>query len=253
MAAILVVTAATLASHRAAPLTSVGEISTALSPYLGAFASRVTFALGIGGAALLAAIVVSLAVSWAVAEAFGTRRSLNDTPRSASLFYGIYTACVTVGAAIVLASHSLVRVAVDVEILNALLLPLVIGFLVALAWTTLPHPHRLRAGERLAVAAVAATVIVIGLGWTALTILPSSGTPSRPDVSRIELSKAKTPSRAAVLASQCTCGPRAPASPSNRRGRRSPEPQAQTRPSFTRRSLSATRSTPDRPGASQGP
>ena len=35
----------------------------------------------------------------------------------------------TVGAVTVLASHSLIRV--DVEILNALLLPIVIGFLVA--------------------------------------------------------------------------------------------------------------------------
>ncbi len=172
MVAVLVVTAATLSGRGPTALTSVGQIATALSPYLGAFASRVTLAMGITGAALLAAIVVSLAASWAVAEAFGTRRSLNDAPRKAPLFYGIYTACVVVGAAMVLASHSLVRVAVDVEILNALLLPIVIGFLVALAWTTLPRRHRLRVGERLAVAAVVAVVAVIGLGWTALTILP---------------------------------------------------------------------------------
>jgi Mn2+/Fe2+ NRAMP family transporter len=39
MAAILVVTAATLSGHHAS-LRSVGQISTALSPYLGAFTSR---------------------------------------------------------------------------------------------------------------------------------------------------------------------------------------------------------------------
>ena len=170
MAAVLVAIAATRSGRGAASPTSVGDISAALSPYLGAFASRLTLALGLAGAALLAAIVVSLAASWAVAEAFGTRRSLNDTPRRASLFYGSYIACVTAGAAMVLASHSLVRVAVDVEILNALLLPVVIGFLVALAWTTLPRPYRLRAGERLAVAALAAAVVAVGLGWTALTV-----------------------------------------------------------------------------------
>jgi Mn2+/Fe2+ NRAMP family transporter len=172
MAAILIVTAATLAGHPGARLTSIGQISTALSPYLGAVASRVTLALGIAGAALLASIVVSLAASWAVAEAFGSRRSLNDGPRKAPLFYGIYAVCVIAGAAMVLASHSLIRVAVDVEIVNALLLPIVVGFLIALAWTTLPRPHALRTGERLAVAIVGGVVVVIGLGWLALSLLP---------------------------------------------------------------------------------
>jgi len=172
MAAVLIVTAATLAGHRSSSLTSIGEISTALSPYLGAFASRVTLALGIAGAALLAGLVVSLAASWAVAEAFGSRRSLNDDPRRAPLFYGIYMICVIAGAVMVLASHSLVRVAVDVEILNALLLPIVIGFLVALAWTTLPRPYRLRTGERLAAVLVLGVVAIVGAGWVGLTLLP---------------------------------------------------------------------------------
>ncbi len=174
MAAVLIVTAATLFGHRAGALESVGELATALSPYLGVFASRLTLALGITGAALLASIVVSLAASWAVAEGFGARRSLNDGPRRAPLFYGLYIACVTGGASLVLASHSLVSLAVDVEILNALLLPVVVGFLLALAWTTLPRPQRLRPGERLAVAAVVVAVTVIGLGWAGLSVLPGS-------------------------------------------------------------------------------
>ena len=51
----------------------------------GARVSHLTLALGIADAALLASIVVSLAASWAVAEAFGSRRSLNDGPRNAPL------------------------------------------------------------------------------------------------------------------------------------------------------------------------
>jgi Mn2+/Fe2+ NRAMP family transporter len=172
MVAVLIVTASTLAGRHPAPLTSIGEISTALSPYLGAFASRITLALGIAGAALLAGLVVSLAASWAVAEAFGSRRSLNDDPRRAPIFYGIYAVCVIAGAVMVLVSHSLVRVAVDVEILNALLLPIVIGFLVALAWTALPRPHRLRTGERVAAVLVLGAVAIVGAGWVALTLIP---------------------------------------------------------------------------------
>ncbi len=172
MAAVLIVTATTLAGHHRSSLTSIGEIAAALSPYLGASASHLTLALGIAGAALLAGLVVSLAASWAVAEACGSRRSLNDDPRRAPFFYGIYTVCVIVGAAMVLASHSLVRVAVDVEILNALLLPIVVGFLVALAWTTLPRPHHLRTGERVAAALVVGLVATVGLGWVVLTLIP---------------------------------------------------------------------------------
>lgn len=182
MAAVLIVTAATLCGHHAGALSSVSQISAALTPYLGAVASRLTFALGIAGASLLAAIVVSLAASWAVAEACGARRSLDDGPRRAPLFYGIYAASVIAGAGLVLASRSLVQLAVDVEILNALLLPVVIGFLVALALTTLEHPHRLRLGERLAVMLVVVAVAVIGLGWAGLSLAPGSGTAPRATV-----------------------------------------------------------------------
>ena len=181
MGAILILTAATLYGHGQSSLSSVGEISRALSPYLGQFTSRVTLALGIAGAGLLAAIVVSLAASWAVAEAFGARRSLNDDPHSAPLFYGIYTGCVAVGAGAVLASGSFVRVAVDVEVLNALLLPIVVGFLVALAVKTLPRPYRLLTGERVALGAIVVAVSVIGIGWAGLTFLPDSSAPVRRD------------------------------------------------------------------------
>jgi len=105
-----------------------------------------------------------------VAEAFGHRRSLNDDPRNAPLFYGIFAACVVVGAGTVLAaSHSVVTVAIAVEIVNALLLPIVIGFLVALAWTTLPRAHRLRMRERVGLLVVLTGVAVIGLTWALLT------------------------------------------------------------------------------------
>ncbi len=172
MAAVLIVTAATLAGHHAGSLRSIGEISSALAPYLGVTASKLTFALGIAGASMLAALVVSLAASWAVAEAAGARRSLNDHPRGAPLFYVVYAVCVVAGATLVLASRSLVGVAVDVEILNALLLPVVVGMLVALAWTTLPRPHQLRTAGRLFSGLVLGLVSIVGLGWVALSVFP---------------------------------------------------------------------------------
>jgi Mn2+/Fe2+ NRAMP family transporter len=87
MAAVLIVTGATLAAHGGSPLRSIGAIAGALTPYLGATASHLTLGLGITGASLLAGIVVSLAASWAVAEAFGARRSLDDRPGRAPMWW----------------------------------------------------------------------------------------------------------------------------------------------------------------------
>ncbi len=106
---------------------------------------------GSRGAALVASIVVSLGAAWAVAEAAGRPRSLDDGVRSAPLFYGLFTVAVVLGAALVLSSGSLVRLAVDAEILNALLLPLVLGMLVVLARRVLPGRYALGRGHRVAV------------------------------------------------------------------------------------------------------
>ena len=171
MAAVLVATAATLAGTTGArKLDSVGDIAAALSPALGSHAARYVLAFGIGGAALVASIVVALALAWAVAEALGRPKSLDDSVRRAPLFYGLFTASVVIGAALVLTSGSLVRLSIDVEILNALLLPLVLGFLALLAFRVLPHPYRLGLHRRAALAATLAAVTAIGLLWVGLAL-----------------------------------------------------------------------------------
>ncbi len=161
MASVLVVTAATLHA-RGHGLHGVGDLATALTPALGGSAARLVLGAGLVGAALVAAIVVSLALAWAIAEACGRPRSLRDAPRAAPLFYGIFAAAVVTGATLVLASRSLVRLAVHVEILNALLLPLVLGFLVVLAVRVLPRPYAPRRGGRLALAGMVVSVVVVG-------------------------------------------------------------------------------------------
>ncbi len=164
MMAVLVAAGATLFNHHTGPLNSVGQISKALTPSLGAVGGRVAFVLGTSGAALVAGIVVSLAASWAFAEMAGTPRSLNQRVRQAPLFYGVYFGSLAAAAALVLVSPSLVGLAVAVEIVNSLLLPIVLCFLVALAWTALPAPYRLRPFERAVLLLVTAAVIAMGIG-----------------------------------------------------------------------------------------
>ena len=168
MAAVLVAAAARL--HGKGSLSTIGQLATALSPALGGTAGRVILALGIGGAALVASIVVSLAATWAVAEALGKPRDLNRSVRHARPFYALYAAIVAGGAALVLVSSSLVRLAVDVEILNALLLPLVLVFLALLAHRALPRPYRLLRRQRVAFAAAAGPIVAVALLWVAIAL-----------------------------------------------------------------------------------
>ena len=163
-AAVLVAAAATLASREApANLSSVGEISAALTPVLGGVAGRVVFSVGVLGASLVGAIVSSLALAWGLGEVAGYRRSLEYRPFEAGWFYGVYALCVGGAAALVWSVPNLVRLNIAAQVLNAFLLPLVIGFLVALAATALPEPLRLRGWYLGLLVGVAAAVCLLAL------------------------------------------------------------------------------------------
>jgi Mn2+/Fe2+ NRAMP family transporter len=162
--AVLVAAATTLASGGAsAGLSGVGEISNALTPLLGERVGRMVFSAGVLGASLVAAIVCSLALAWGVGEVAGYRRSLEYRPFDAKWFYGVYAACVIGVAALVWFAPDLVWLTIAAQVLNAFLLPLVIGFLVALAVKALPEPLRLRGVYLWAVIGISAIVSAVGL------------------------------------------------------------------------------------------
>jgi Mn2+/Fe2+ NRAMP family transporter len=163
MAAVLVAAAATIGRHNPeASLNSVGDIANALTPYLGTTIGKLVFGVGVLGAGLIAAIVASLAFAWGLGEVAGYRRSLEDHPLQARWFYGVYALCLVTGAVLVASVPNLVFLNIAVEVMNALLLPLVLGFLVALAIRALPPQLRLR-GWYLWLT-LALTVLTAGLG-----------------------------------------------------------------------------------------
>ncbi len=164
MAAVLIACAATIGAHSPnASLTTVGEMSQALTPFLGQGAGRLVFSLGVLGAGLVAAIVASLALAWGVGEVAGYRRSLELRPLQARWFYGIYSFCVVAGAALVAVWPNLVSLNVGVQVMNALLLPLVLGFLIALAIFGLPGERRLRGWYMWVVIVVAGLTTALGV------------------------------------------------------------------------------------------
>ncbi len=163
MAAVLIATAATIGVHDPkASLNSVGDIANALTPFLGVTMGRLVFGIGVLGAGLVAAIVASLALAWGLGEVAGYRRSLEDHPLQAKWFYGVYAACLILGAVLVAVVPNLVILNIAVEVMNALLLPLVLGFLVMLGLHALP-PHLKLKGWYMALTIVL-SVITAGLG-----------------------------------------------------------------------------------------
>jgi NRAMP (natural resistance-associated macrophage protein)-like metal ion transporter len=145
MAAILIAAAATIGRTDAgASLNTVGDIEKAITPSLGTNIGRFVFSLGTIGAAMVAAIVVSLASAWGFGEVSGYKHSLEYHPLEAPWFYGVFTLAVIGGAIVVGIAPNLVSLNIAVEVMNALMLPLVLGFLVLLAMKALPPERRLR-------------------------------------------------------------------------------------------------------------
>jgi NRAMP (natural resistance-associated macrophage protein)-like metal ion transporter len=163
MAAVLVAAAATIGKHNPqASLSTVGDMANALTPFLGTNIGRAVFGAGVIGAGMVAAIVCSLALAWGLGEVTGYRRSLEDHPLDAKWFYGVYAACVLAGAILVALVPNLVFLNLSVEVMNALLLPMVLGFLIALAIFALPPNVRLRGWYKWVVICIA--TLTAGLG-----------------------------------------------------------------------------------------
>ncbi|MBY0574721.1 MAG: divalent metal cation transporter [Undibacterium sp.] len=161
MAAVLIATAATLGNtNSGAALDTVQQIAQAITPFLGDGTGKILFAMGMTGSALVATIVVTLTAARSLGEVLGVKHSLEHPPREAPWFYGIYTVSLIAGGLFVASGVNLVSLSVGVQVMNALLLPIVLGFLYLLA-RRLPEPYRLKGGY----AAVVALVILLSAGF----------------------------------------------------------------------------------------
>ena len=95
--------------------------------------ARVLIAVGMVGAGLLAAVVISLSSAWAWAELFRWPHSLNLSLRAAPAFYLVYLLEVIPAAIIALVAQNLVSVVIDAMILNVVVLVVPLAFLVRLS------------------------------------------------------------------------------------------------------------------------
>ncbi|WP_374544869.1 NRAMP family divalent metal transporter [Rhodoblastus sp.] len=166
--AVLVAAAAALyAGDRGRGLASIGEIGHSLAAVLGRDSALLVFSLGVLGASFAAAIVASLALAWGVGEIFSARRG-EGAGRRAGLFdsrrfLALYAVGIGGAAALVRFASDLVWLNIAAQVGNALVFPLVVGLLIALAAGALSPPLRLR-GAGLAIMIVLATSVgLVGL------------------------------------------------------------------------------------------
>ena len=163
MVAVVIASASTLGVwHHGRALNSIGDIASALTPVLGHRNAVIFFGLGMVGASVVASLVVTLAGAWGISEVLGWRHSLNDAPRKAPGFYAMAVGGIAIGAVLVLVMPNLVSLSIDVEVMNACLLPIVLGFLLALERRSLPPALRMRGTRR--VVTYVMTNLVIGFG-----------------------------------------------------------------------------------------
>jgi NRAMP (natural resistance-associated macrophage protein)-like metal ion transporter len=176
MVAIVVTAASTLFIH-GQQVEDAAHAALALVPLTGSKIAGVAFGAGLLGAAMLGALVVSLASAWAFGEAFAWPCSLNYNCTEAKRFYGLYAAMVIAAAGIVLIPNlPLVKITVYVEAFNALVLPIVLGFLLVLSNDKQILGQRVNSalGNTIAIG-ISVVCVVLGCWYGFLTITGQAG------------------------------------------------------------------------------
>lgn len=99
------------------------QAAMALEPLVGSWAS-VVFSFGLIGASILAAVVLPLCTSYAICEAFGWERGVNQSYRKAPVFYTIFIGMVVLsGLVVMIPSLPLFQVMWISQAANAMLMP----------------------------------------------------------------------------------------------------------------------------------
>src|SRR5271165_997545 len=163
-AAVLIAAAATFGRfHESVALENVPQIAAAFSATLGPILGRLVFVAGLGGGALVATITVCLTAAWALGEVAGFHHSLEHHPLQAPWFYGSFALILALGGGLVASGVNLIKLSIAMGVVNALLLPVALGFLFRLARTRLAEPLRLKGLYAASVGTIFVCAAVLGV------------------------------------------------------------------------------------------
>jgi Mn2+/Fe2+ NRAMP family transporter len=128
----IIMTTATVLFPAGIKATDAGQAAMALGPLAGKFAT-ILFAVGLFGASMLAAAVLPLTAAYAICEAFGWEAGVDRSWAEAPAFNGIFTFVIAFGAAIILLPGiDLVGVMIFSQVINGVLLPFLLIFMIIL-------------------------------------------------------------------------------------------------------------------------
>lgn len=143
---------------------TVGDLVTSIGRYIGMAPAKAIMGSSILGGALVAAIVVVLAGTWGMTEVLDWKHSLNERINRSNLgFYSMYSLVLIVSALLVLFNEDLVSIAITVEVINALMVPIVLGFLLMLETKALPDRYKMKGIYKKIVIILSLIVMVFGI------------------------------------------------------------------------------------------
>ncbi|HEY2039028.1 MAG TPA: Nramp family divalent metal transporter [Edaphobacter sp.] len=129
---IIVACAATLYTHGMRNIGEASDAADAMKPLAGQYAF-ILFAAGLFNASLFAACILPLSTAYTVCEGLGLESGLDKGFKEARFFYWFYTLLLAIGAAVVLIPNfPLIRVIIGSQVLNGVLLPVVLIFMLRL-------------------------------------------------------------------------------------------------------------------------
>jgi NRAMP (natural resistance-associated macrophage protein)-like metal ion transporter len=130
---IIVACAATLWVHGMGAIQEAADAAEAMKPLAGQYAFLL-FAFGLFNASLFAASILPLSTAYTVCEGLGLESGVDKSFKEAPVFYWLYTLLIAGGAAMVIfiPNSQLVAVTILSQVLNGILLPLVIIFMLLL-------------------------------------------------------------------------------------------------------------------------
>jgi Mn2+/Fe2+ NRAMP family transporter len=129
---IIVACAATLYVHGIRNINEAADAAEAMKPLAGQYAF-ILFAAGLFNASIFAASVLPLSTAYTVCEGLGLESGLDKGFKEARFFYWFYTLLLALGAATVLIPNfPLVKVIIGSQVLNGVLLPFVLIFMLRL-------------------------------------------------------------------------------------------------------------------------
>jgi NRAMP (natural resistance-associated macrophage protein)-like metal ion transporter len=131
--AFFIIVACAGAIYRAQPreINDAAEAALGLKPF-GPYAF-VLFSAGLFNASIFAACILPLSTAYTVCEGLGFEAGVNRRLREAPIFYSLYTLLIVVGAGVVLLpKFPLVRMILWSQVLNGMLLPFILVFMLLL-------------------------------------------------------------------------------------------------------------------------